>query len=60
MTQIVRTRTKENFDLDWLFYYGDEKNAEKTSYPDNAWRRLELPHDWSLEGCHVEINVNHV
>ena len=37
-------------DRDWKFILGDEKGAESTAYNDNAWRTLDLPHDWSIEG----------
>jgi len=29
---------------------GDDSTASKTTYNDNAWRQLNLPHDWSIEG----------
>jgi beta-galactosidase len=34
----------------WLFQLKDEDNAFKPDYKDNRWRRLDLPHDWSIEG----------
>jgi beta-galactosidase len=37
-------------DHDWKFYLGDDKNASNTNFDDNAWRLLNLPHDWSIEG----------
>jgi len=37
-------------DKNWKFYLGDDKNASATDYNDNAWRKLDLPHDWSIEG----------
>ena len=41
---------RENFDANWKFHLGDVDNAEKTDYPDQDWRSLDLPHDWSIEG----------
>lgn len=39
-----------NFDANWKFHLGDVSGAEKTSFSDNKWRELDLPHDWSIEG----------
>lgn len=56
MIHTRKPRIKESFDLDWLFYYGNAQNAETVNYPDDTWRRLELPHDWSIEGEFDENN----
>lgn len=37
------------FDNDWMFYRGDAEGAEKQDFVDSAWRKLDLPHDWSIE-----------
>jgi beta-galactosidase len=37
-------------DRNWRFYLGDDKSASSPAYNDNAWRLLDLPHDWSVEG----------
>ncbi len=37
------------FDQDWLFYLGDIAGAELPSFDDSSWRRLDIPHDWSIE-----------
>jgi len=34
----------------WAFSLGDNANAKQAAFDDNAWRRVELPHDWSIEG----------
>ena len=34
----------------WLFVLGDEAKMSETSYDDSPWRRLNLPHDWAVEG----------
>ncbi|MEI6143292.1 MAG: sugar-binding domain-containing protein, partial [Mariniphaga sp.] len=41
---------RENFDANWKFHLGDVPNAERTDFPDQKWRSLDLPHDWSIEG----------
>jgi len=37
-------------DRNWKFFLGDDKNASASDFNDNAWRSLDLPHDWSIEG----------
>jgi len=34
----------------WRFHLGDAAGAEKPGFADAAWRALDLPHDWSIEG----------
>lgn len=37
------------FNLDWLFELGDDPNGSKPELNDKNWRRLNVPHDWSIE-----------
>ena len=37
------------FDQDWLFHRGDISGAENPAFDDSRWRKLDLPHDWSIE-----------
>jgi len=37
-------------DPGWRFSLGDPKGAERPGFDDRTWRRLDLPHDWSVEG----------
>lgn len=37
------------FNDGWLFHLKDDSAAVSTSYEDDKWRRLTLPHDWSVE-----------
>jgi beta-galactosidase len=39
----------QSFDADWRFHLGDVSGAESPDFDDAAWRRLDLPHDWSVE-----------
>src|SRR5690349_1917353 len=41
----VRTRS---FNDGWKFFLGDAP-ADEPSFEDNSWRKLNLPHDWSIE-----------
>lgn len=45
-----RPRERILFDRDWKFLLGDPPGAEDASFDSSAWRMLDLPHDWSIEG----------
>jgi beta-galactosidase len=38
------------FDDHWKFTLGDPNAAGETAFDDKAWRTIDLPHDWSIEG----------
>ena len=40
----------EKFNNGWRFIQEDAKDAALPTFDDSKWRRLELPHDWSIEG----------
>ncbi|MEI7828978.1 MAG: glycoside hydrolase family 2 TIM barrel-domain containing protein [Prolixibacteraceae bacterium] len=48
---IAQTSFQRNilFDDNWRFLKGGMVGAEKPEFDDFAWRRLDLPHDWSIE-----------
>lgn len=46
----TNTRSVNNFNEDWVFNLGDTPEAISTDFDDSAWRSLNLPHDWSIEG----------
>lgn len=43
---------RQRFAMDpgWRFTLGNPVGAEQPGFDDRAWRRLDLPHDWSIEG----------
>jgi beta-galactosidase len=48
-------RIRKNIDFDWKFYKDIEGKdilevAEKSEFDDSDWRKVDLPHDWSIEG----------
>jgi beta-galactosidase len=51
-------RVITSFDSDWRFYRGDARDAEKPDFDDNTWRRLNVPHDWSIEGPFDKDNAS--
>ncbi|HEX3232101.1 MAG TPA: glycoside hydrolase family 2 TIM barrel-domain containing protein, partial [Pyrinomonadaceae bacterium] len=40
----------KSFDSDWRFQRGELDGADKIEFDDSAWRTLDVPHDWSIEG----------
>ena len=46
----AEARERLNFDGDWRFLLGDSAQMAKAEYNDSWWRRLDLPHDWAIEG----------
>jgi beta-galactosidase len=40
---------ERSFDDGWRFKRGDVTGAENPAFSDLAWRKLDLPHDWSIE-----------
>lgn len=47
---LVAQRQRLSLDPDWRFVVGDHPGAERPAFVDRGWRRLDLPHDWSIEG----------
>ncbi len=43
-------RQELSFDRDWQFHLGDVVGADQPGFGDAAWRPVDLPHDWSIEG----------
>ncbi|HTB97710.1 MAG TPA: glycoside hydrolase family 2 TIM barrel-domain containing protein [Terracidiphilus sp.] len=42
-------RQEISADAGWKFFLGDPAGAEATSFLDDSWRAVDLPHDWSIE-----------
>ena len=47
---VVSAGDRKCFDEGWLFTLGDTVSMSDTNYDDSSWRRLDLPHDWAIEG----------
>jgi beta-galactosidase len=41
---------KQLFDFDWKFSLGESSTANAVNFDNSSWRKLDLPHDWSIEG----------
>ncbi len=50
MASLTCVRRRELFDEGWKFCLGDRPDAAEANADDAAWRVLDLPHDWSIEG----------
>ncbi|MFV5695254.1 glycoside hydrolase family 2 TIM barrel-domain containing protein [Flavobacterium sp. LB3P122] len=53
-----QARKITNFDSDWHFIKGEVPGAEKLLFDDAQWRKLNVPHDWSIEGTYDRDNTS--
>ena len=51
-----KTETKQLFDFDWKFSLGNASDYSSLNFDDSNWRKLNLPHDWSIEGKSEKTN----
>ena len=52
---LASARQRASFDSDWRFVLADSACMALTNYNDSHWRRLNVPHDWAIEGdFHVD------
>ena len=56
--QNLDSKRKQRFNLDWRFSLGDSPDYSVVDFNDNSWRKLSLPHDWSIEGKSEKENVS--
>ena len=52
----VSPREKMDFNDSWTFHLGDIPQASDPDFDDSAWRVLNLPHDWAVEGDFSQDN----
>ncbi|MBI2510398.1 MAG: glycoside hydrolase family 2 protein [Opitutae bacterium] len=45
---IASARERYAWDAQWKFHLGDAPGAAAADFDDAAWRKLDLPHDWSI------------
>ena len=46
----AQARERKCFDKDWRFVLADTATMAAVDYNDAHWRRLDVPHDWAIEG----------
>ena len=48
---VVQLRAEsQDFNFGWRFSKGELPEAAQPGFDDSAWRQLDLPHDWAIEG----------
>lgn len=47
---------RDRFNSDWKFIQRDVPDAQQVDFDDSAWRVLDVPHDWSIEGEYDQDN----
>ncbi|MDF7806462.1 glycoside hydrolase family 2 TIM barrel-domain containing protein [Pontiellaceae bacterium B12219] len=55
-TAVAALADRTGFDSDWRFIQEDVPGAEQVNFDDAAWRVLDVPHDWSIEGEYAKDN----
>jgi beta-galactosidase len=59
LSLVAQTNITTPFDDDWAFHLGGAQGAEQPGFDDSKWRKIDLPHDWSIEdlkGTHSPFN----
>jgi beta-galactosidase len=51
-------RVATPFDTNWRFLKSDCNGGQNPAFNDAAWRTLDLPHDWSIEGPFDQHNLS--
>ncbi len=51
-------RQKFDFTQNWTFAKGNPKNAEKPTFNDKDWTRINLPHTWNRTDLYDDRNIN--
>ena len=53
---VTHAQTRQCIDADWRFALADSAVMLQPTYNDHAWRLLDLPHDWAIEGDFLAQN----
>jgi beta-galactosidase len=51
ITLFSQPRLTQSFNSSWKFRQGNDSMAFRPEHNDKDWRKLNLPHDWSIEGA---------
>ncbi|MCO6024361.1 DUF4982 domain-containing protein [Prevotella cerevisiae] len=52
----IQAGEKNCFDNGWLFFLGNDAQMSSEGFQDANWRKLDLPHDWAIEGDFSDSN----
>lgn len=47
----TESRSKYNFNPDWLVYVGDAPGAEAPGFEDSSWKKVSLPYTWNEDSA---------
>ncbi|MBZ5591485.1 MAG: DUF4982 domain-containing protein [Acidobacteriia bacterium] len=50
LSSVAAAERRVSFNESWRFLKVDAAGAEQTAFDDAAWRALDVPHDWAIEG----------
>ncbi|HEX9046462.1 MAG TPA: hypothetical protein VF988_05495, partial [Verrucomicrobiae bacterium] len=53
---VTAPRLVQSLDENWRFHLGTETNAVAPGYDDSAWRVVDVPHDYVIEGTFQPTN----
>jgi beta-galactosidase len=45
----IKAGRNQSFDANWKFQKSNKIDAKEANFNDSDWRKLDLPHDWSIE-----------
>lgn len=49
-------RATQSLDENWRFHPGSAPDAVQPGYDDSTWRRVDVPHDYVIEGAFAQTN----
>ena len=52
----IEVISDQDFNKDWLFMKDTVANGEAMTLDDSTWRKLDVPHDWAIEGPFSDKN----
>lgn len=52
----IEVLADQDFNKNWLFIKDSVPNAESVSTDDSQWRKVNVPHDWAIEGPFSDKN----
>nr|MDO8114676.1 glycoside hydrolase family 2 TIM barrel-domain containing protein [Candidatus Sigynarchaeota archaeon] len=53
-------RVTKQLHEDWNFSLGDVSNAQETTFNDDEWQLVNLPHDWSIKGKFTKESFEYI
>ena len=48
--EVAGPRARQLFDFDWRFKAGEVQDGQASSLDDSTWEKIDLPHDYMIEG----------